>query len=125
MLDQNYPGGHEPLGHPDADAHAPLPCSEELLHCWVSPFLFSLIAWSFMLSFEFHFATSTHSRFALFLCLVIKRLVGLISANAGLQVNSSDNHHTKAFDPQSENINQTFRWPWGRKLNLIKFGSHP
>ena len=79
MLDQNYPGGHEPLGHPDADAYASLPRPEELLHCWVS-FKIKIP------SSELSFPNIDLARFALFLCLVIKRLVGLISANAGLQV---------------------------------------
>ena len=35
-------------------------------------------------------------RFALFLCLVIKRLVGLISANAGLQVLTRKHHRKRS-----------------------------
>ena len=68
-------GWHEPPGHPDADAHEAVQGPEELLHCWVN------IKNLFM-----DFLTIFFFRFALFLCLVIKRLVGLISANAGLQV---------------------------------------
>ena len=45
---------------------------------------FYIAGYSFILLFSC--GNDFSCRFALFLCLVIKRLVGLISANAGLQV---------------------------------------
>ena len=64
-------------------------------------------------TFHHHFVTEIIrpvDRFALFLCLVIKRLVSLISANAGLQVSG-----VNMGPPCSETPN--YRWLYSRKLN--------
>ena len=89
-------GGHdqdwsdESPGRADADAHETVQSSEELLHCWVKTKNILIINSSrILITHEHNFFLTFHHlflRFALFLCLVIKRLVGLISANAGLQV---------------------------------------
>ena len=68
-----FKGGHHTPGRSDADAHEALQSPEEFLHSWVCSYSARCIVDDIL-------------RFALFLFLVIKKLVSLISANAGLQV---------------------------------------
>ena len=85
-------GGYEPPGHPDADAHETVQGPEELLYRRVSDHpldhkdLMLTIVKIIMTMMICTLTLTLTPSFALFLCLVIKRLVGLISANAGLQV---------------------------------------
>ena len=80
-------GWYEPPGHPDADAHEAVQGPEELLHSRVGGGVYPV------------HITVCILRFALFLFLVIKKLVSLISANAGLQV--SYNLGTTEHEPVS------------------------
>ena len=76
-------------------------------------------------SSEFGFPNIDLFRFALFLCLVIKRLVGLISANAGLQVweTSYFESYPKYKILSLHKYYPNSRWLWGRKSNLTNFGT--
>ena len=64
-------GWDDPPGHPDADAHEALQGPEELLHSRVG---------------QCHHGVDQVPTIQVCLFLVIKKLVSLISANAGLQV---------------------------------------